>query len=395
MGPWATAFTIFKGFVATGILYMPVDFINGGYIFSLITILLSLVLTLYCAKLLIEVHDKLGGSFSDMGKVCYGIWGKTAVDISLAGSQIGFTCAYVYFIATNGQSVVAYASGNVDANNNPTDLIDKWWFGLLCFCIYVPLVFVRKIEKFAITHLFGDIMIIIAVIAICSYAGVKVNKDGFNGGELKPINYALFPDAIGFAVYTFEGIGVIIPIKEITACKDYYKILCKVCFFITFIYVVFSEFLVFTYGTDLTTPLITDQLPPESPVVWTIKLLFSFNLIFSYPLVIFPANMVIESYLFAGWPKSKRRQWMKNLSRTLIVTLTVVIAMLVWDKLDKFLSITGSLFCTPIAFILPALFHFKACADTPRQRAIDMSIVVLGCTIMFFCTIWGVVQWNA
>jgi len=358
LGPWATAFTIFKGFVCTGILYMPIDFVNGGYVFSLITILMALVLTLYCAKLLIEVHDKQGGSFSDIGKACYGKWGKIAVDVSLAGSQMGFTCAYVYFIATNGQSVVAYATGNVDADNKAINLVNKWWFGFMCFCIYVPLVFVRKIEKFAITHLFGDVMIIIALLSIASYAGVRVKNEGWNGNELKPINYALFPDAIGFAVYTFEGIGVILPIKEITSVKNYYQLLCYVCFFITFIYVTFSEFLVFTYGTDLTTPLITDQLPADSPVVWVIKILFSFNLIFSYPLVIFPANMVIESYLFAGWPKSKRRQWMKNLSRTIIVALTVVIAILVWDKLDKFLSITGSLFCTPIAFILPSLFHY-------------------------------------
>jgi amino acid permease len=52
--------------------------------------------------------------------------------------------------------------------------ISKWWFGFLCFCIYVPLCWVRKVEKLAATHLFGDIMIIFTVITIFVYAGIAV-----------------------------------------------------------------------------------------------------------------------------------------------------------------------------------------------------------------------------
>ena len=38
---------------------------------------------------------------------------------------------------------------------------------------------------------------------------------------------SLWFDAIGFSVYSYEGIGVILPIREVTACKDdYFKLLC-------------------------------------------------------------------------------------------------------------------------------------------------------------------------
>jgi len=68
LGPIATCFTIFKGFVATGILYVPKDFYNGGYIFAPATLVGSLFVTLYCAKLLLEVNDRIGGgSFPEMG----------------------------------------------------------------------------------------------------------------------------------------------------------------------------------------------------------------------------------------------------------------------------------------------------------------------------------------
>lgn len=100
LGPLATGFTIFKGFVAMGILYMPKNFVNGGYGFSAITVLAALVLTIYCATLLIEVYDKVGGSLPEIGKKVYGTPGKVAVDLSLFSSQFGFVCAYIYFIAS-------------------------------------------------------------------------------------------------------------------------------------------------------------------------------------------------------------------------------------------------------------------------------------------------------
>ena len=41
--------------------------------------------------------------------------------------------------------------------------------------IYVPLVMVRKIEVFASTHVFGDIMIIITIIVIFGYASASLS----------------------------------------------------------------------------------------------------------------------------------------------------------------------------------------------------------------------------
>ena len=100
LGPIATAFTIFKGFVCTGILYMPADFVSGGYGFSAFTIIGALILTLYCAKLLLEVYKEVGGSLPEIGERVYGKPGKIAVDIALFASQFGFVCAYIYFIAS-------------------------------------------------------------------------------------------------------------------------------------------------------------------------------------------------------------------------------------------------------------------------------------------------------
>ena len=91
LGPLATCFTIFKGFVATGVLYIPKDFWNGGYVWAPVTLIASLVVTLYCSKLLLDVNERLGGgSFPEMGFKAYGKWGKLFTEIVLVTSQFCF-----------------------------------------------------------------------------------------------------------------------------------------------------------------------------------------------------------------------------------------------------------------------------------------------------------------
>lgn len=407
LGTWATAFTIFKGFVATGILYTPDNFVNGGWAFSAGMLVVACVWTLYCAHLLLEVyHDLGGGSFPEIGFKCYGKTGKFLTDISLFFSQFGFVCAYIYFIGSELQSVIKCASSPVlrtSACDGGVE-INKWWFLPFCMCIYVPLVMVRKLEAFAKFHVFSDVMIAVALVAIITYASIHVkDQGGFTNQGFVAFNTALWPDAIGFSIYSFEGIGVILPILEVTEDRDaYYKILCTVVGGICVMYIVFSEYVLFAYGGytvdnpgGISQPLIIDSLPPQQVLVWIIKVLFILNLVFSYPLTLYPANNVLESYLFGDWPKSKKRMWCKNLTRTITVFFTCFVGIYVWDNLDKLLSVIGALTCTPIAFTLPALFHYKASAKTRMQKNIDLILITLSVIIMVFCTAYTFITWNA
>ena len=53
LGPMATVFTIFKGFVATAVLFMPFAFVTAGWGFSGISLFVSLILNL------ISIHKLL------------------------------------------------------------------------------------------------------------------------------------------------------------------------------------------------------------------------------------------------------------------------------------------------------------------------------------------------
>ena len=70
-------------------------------------------------------------------------------------------------------------------------------------------------------------------------------------------------------------------------------------------------------------------------------ILFCFNLLFSYPLVLYPAHIIVENSLYADWPKSRKRQWSKNMTRTVLVAFTVVFTMLINTKINKFIEGIG------------------------------------------------------
>lgn len=95
--------------------------------------------------------------------------------------------------------------------------------------------------------------------------------------------------------------------------------------------------------------------------------------------------------------KSPKRQWLKNLSRTLLVAFTVLFCLSLGNNLDKFISVLGSLACTPISFTLPCIFHLKLFEGelTKRQVYIDYFIIGFSIFITFFCTGFTIYHWNS
>lgn len=101
LSPMATYFSLLKGFVCTGILYLPKNFHNGGWLWAMVSMILSWFLTLVCLLKLLEAKGMTpNGSFSDIGFKAIGVPGRIMVDVFLSLSQIGFVTAYIYFITS-------------------------------------------------------------------------------------------------------------------------------------------------------------------------------------------------------------------------------------------------------------------------------------------------------
>lgn len=193
-----------------------------------------------------------------------------------------------------------------------------WW--LIPLVLFVSLSFlnlVRKIEKFAWTHTLADIMIMITLMTCCAYGASNIVENGASIGPF--INTQDYVSAIGFSIFAFEGIGLVMPVQDITANKKGYpRVLLCVVIAVAALYICVGVITLFSYGDGLNfvgppddkstdkAQIILQQLPLNW-YTWTVKMLFCLNLIFSYPLALYPVHSVIENILYKGWPKSPKR----------------------------------------------------------------------------------------
>ena len=94
------------------------------------------------------------------------------------------------------------------------------------------------------------------------YSGIHLGKNGI-GKELTPINTDLFANMISFSVFAYEGVGVVLPILDITEDpKKYPRILFFSITSVFMIYIIFGLMTYFSYGKELLiSPIITSNLP--------------------------------------------------------------------------------------------------------------------------------------
>lgn len=70
-------------------------------------------------------------------------------------------------------------------------------------------------------------------------------------GELSAVGTD-WSSGFGFSIYSFEGIGIILPVGEITANKDgYFKVAAGVIMLTCFLYLSFGIFTAMVWGNDL------------------------------------------------------------------------------------------------------------------------------------------------
>lgn len=254
---------------------------------------------------------------------------------------------------------------------------------------------VRGIEKFAFTYIIADILILITAITIVVFATIHYNETGHWGSGIQAVNTNTWLTMIGSAIYAFEGIGVVIPIIEVTENpKQFPKILLAVLITDMVLYTSFGEYCLFVYGDELEgKPLIT-MILEKGPIVWAIKILFSVNVIVSITLQAFPANQIMESYIYKGMKRSLMKTWLVNLQRAALIGGAIFVCIMLDNSLDKFNSLIGTFAATPVAFTIPCLMHYKLCSPTLFQKVLNILIIIFSMFVLVFCSGFTLWTWN-
>lgn len=344
--PTKATFLLLKAFVGTGVLFLPKAYLNGGMLFSNIILVGVAAMNYYCFLLLVASHEKVGSSFGDMGGVLYGKYMRALILASIALSQMGFVAAYIVFTAENLRAFVLAVS-------NCRTWIDIKFMVLMQLVIFLPFSLIRDISKLGFTALVADAFILLGLIYLAYYDvyTLVVNHGISDIINFNPRDWTLF---VGTAIFTFEGIGLVIPIKE--AMKQparFPTILAVVMVIITVLFVGMGALSYAAFGSSTKTVVLLN-LPQDSKFVNAIQLFYSLAILLSTPLQLFPAIRIAENEIFTRSGKHHPYiKWKKNLFRFFLVMVCAAIAWGGAGDLDKFVALVGNFACVPLVFIYP------------------------------------------
>ncbi|GMF23477.1 unnamed protein product [Phytophthora fragariaefolia] len=337
-----TIFTIFKSFIGSGILFLPKGFQNGGMLFSIGGLCVSAALSTFCMLRLVECssvllrsHNHHNVSYGVVGEKAFGSMGRRAVNTSLVLSQIGFCCSYLIFVEKNIGEVLLHAF-----NLRSSFTTSSWTLILLQIPLYTPLAWVRRLEYFALTSLFADVLIVFGLVYILTYT-VKTLENAAPGEAtwqyFNSENWAMF---LGVAVYCFEGIGLVLPTYDSMDDQIKHKFpailsWCVVC--ILGICTLFAGTVYAAFGQN-TQSVVTLNLPSSSESTGTmaVQLTYSLALVLSYPLMLYPVINILESSLFPYQRVKGFWRWEKNAFRFALVCLTAVIGYFGKEEVREF-----------------------------------------------------------
>lgn len=90
LGPVEIFFTLFKGMVGIGFLYLPIGYSHAGWAFSVVAFLVCTVFSSEGFNRLVASHEKAGGTYSELAKKAGGRGLKIVVEVFLVISQVRY-----------------------------------------------------------------------------------------------------------------------------------------------------------------------------------------------------------------------------------------------------------------------------------------------------------------
>lgn len=385
-GTTKTFFTLLKAFIGTGIMFLPKAFANGGILFSSITMILVAAISMVSFHLLLACKAKYSGGYGELGHAIAGTRMRGLILGSITLSQLGFVCAGIVFVAENILSFLAAVSKSGEPLTTTSIIIIQ-------VLTLIPFACIRNISKLGPAALFADICIGIGLGYIYYYDVAKLATEGMAESVVlfNPDKYTLM---IGSAIFTFEGIGLILPIQSSMAKPEKFEyLLGTIMLIITIIFTSVGALCYATFGEDTYIEIINNY-PQTNKFVNAVQFLYSLAVLVGNPVQLFPAIRILEGKIFGhhSGKKSLKTKWKKNLFRALMVAFCGGVSIVGAGNLDRFVALIGSFACVPLVYIYPPYLHYRGIATTRSAKIFDIALMALGLVCMVYTTIVTIVN---
>lgn len=391
---WDTLFHMLKASLGTGILAMPNAFHNSGYLIGLVGTLLIGFLCTYSMHMLINCHYELCRRKKVPSLTYPGIaeaafeegperlrWlapiGQPLCNAFLIMYQIGTSCIYVVFIASNIKAVCDMYLGEHDVRT-------------YMMYIFIPLVLICWVRNLKLLAPFSTVANIATVISFgitfyYVFTDVPSISERHAFGDFHGL-----PLFFGTVLFAMEAIGVIMPLEnEMAKPKKFSSamgVLNVSMVPITLLYTLVGFFGYIKYG-EKAEGSITLNLPHDEKLAQSVKLMLAMAIYCTYALSQYVAfdllwNNIIEPKL----EKTKMKIIYEYGVRTTIVIITFVLAAAI-PNLELFISLIGALCLATMGIALPAIIQMLTFWDS--IHGLEKTIFVLKNLTMILIAVMG------
>lgn len=405
---------ILISFVGAGMLGMPKAFQSSGWLLGTVILCLVSTANVYSMLLLVATRRHLEqrdptlviSGYGELGLMLLGPGGELLVNVCLVVSQLGFGTAYIIFISANVTDMVPG--------------LDSAYVCLACVPFLTWLVQIKDMKTLSPFSLLADVCNLLGLGAVL-FQDASVSWHTYHHTTLTLVDNAVSPAhfheilyVASVAVYSLEGVGLILPLESSCKNKEHFPTLLKSCIlFVTILMAVFGTAGYMTFGDSTLAPITLNLTHGVSANF--VKAALCLALYLTYPIMLFPVHDIVEETyhkfkqrLFpnsttttttskihtssnrtthrpsSSSPSpsspSSPRPYRHVLFRASMVFVSAVVAYAIPD-FGKFLALVGSSICTILGFILPGYFHLRAFGRsglTTWELYVDLFLIAFG-----------------
>ncbi|XP_055841082.1 proton-coupled amino acid transporter-like protein CG1139 isoform X1 [Episyrphus balteatus] len=364
---------LLKGSLGSGILAMPLAFMNAGLWFGLIATFLVGAICTYCVHILVKCAHILcrrrkipSMGFADVAEQAFldgppslVVWSRFIrfiVNTFLVIDLIGCCCIYLVFVSTNIKQVVDHYM----AVENAIDV------RIYIAVITVPLVFmclIRNLKYLTPFSMFANVLIFVGIIITFTYIFTDTPAVSERKGVTDFVQWPLF---FGTVIFALEGIGVVMSLENdmknpnhFIGCPSVLNIGMAV---VISLYTLVGFFGYLKYG-DETQGSITLNLPVEDILAQSVKVMIAVAIFFTFTLQFYVPMSIIWKGLQPKVSADKQNFVEYSLRVVLVVMCGGIAAAL--PNLGPFISLIGAVCLSTLGLIVPSIIELAVYHEEP------------------------------
>ncbi|CAF0880645.1 unnamed protein product [Adineta ricciae] len=361
-----TLMHLLKGNIGAGILAFPYALSKAGLVFGSVAFWIMGAVTLYCMHQLLRCHEhyrhhtaRTKCDFGDIMRytleTCrwrvaqrYAKLGKFVIDGFIVLIQLGFCCVYFVFVPASIKQVVDYYTPN-----SPAIQI----YQLIMLVLVIGFSMIRSLKVLAPFSLAANVISLAGLCIIMQY----VIRSHLPLDTLPKITQPTeWPVFFASAMYVFEGIALVLPVrqkmKEPEAYGGFNGVLNTGMYLVTILYFFVGFFGYIRYGSDARGS-ISLNLPNDNKLYQFTKIMYAVAIFLTYNLQFYVPFTLL-------WPRICRKVLYRYNERTKakfehvfrigLIVVTFAVAALI-PNLGLVISLVGAVASTALSVIFPPI----------------------------------------